>query len=152
MSTRTHASSAAKTSLDELAPVAEDEAHRAVEVVAPLLDAARAEQMAGRVLLLMSEETWLRTCAILMSGGAPDPSAQRPERLDKAEPADVGPTAALTVSIEEAAKMLGISRSQAYALANRGILPTLNLGGRQKRVSIRAIEEILAGRDPRSRA
>jgi len=39
-------------------------------------------------------------------------------------------TRPLTVSVEEAAHLLGISRGHAYALVNRGEIPSLRLGRR----------------------
>jgi excisionase family DNA binding protein len=51
----------------------------------------------------------------------------------------------LTVRVEEAARLLGISRGSAYALAARGELPgALRLGGRIV-VSRAALERALAG-------
>ena len=51
-----------------------------------------------------------------------------------------------TVSIEVAAKMLGISRNLAYTLARRGELPgCLPLGRKRLVVSKLAIEKLLQG-------
>jgi excisionase family DNA binding protein len=52
---------------------------------------------------------------------------------------------ALTISVEEAARRLGIGRTLAYELASRGELPgAVRLGGRIV-VSERAIENIGSG-------
>jgi excisionase family DNA binding protein len=40
------------------------------------------------------------------------------------------PTDPLTVSVDEAARLLGISRGHAYALVNQGAIPSLRLGRR----------------------
>lgn len=40
------------------------------------------------------------------------------------------PMPPLTYSIDEAAHLLGISKSQAYALAHKGEIPTVRLGKR----------------------
>jgi excisionase family DNA binding protein len=52
-----------------------------------------------------------------------------------------------TVSVELAARLLGVSRSTAYALARQGALtdavPVLRLGGRRYRVPIRPLAEAL---------
>lgn len=66
----------------------------------------------------------------------------------------------LTVSVEEAAKLLGISRGLAYELVARGELPSLRLG-RRRVVPLVGIHELIgdacarndkteepAGRDP----
>ena len=50
----------------------------------------------------------------------------------------------LTLSVEEAARLLGISRALAYALVRRGDLPRLQLG-RRVVVPRRALEELVAG-------
>lgn len=50
----------------------------------------------------------------------------------------------LTLSVEEAAQMLGISRALAYELVRRGDLPRLQLG-RRIVVPRRALEELVAG-------
>jgi len=49
----------------------------------------------------------------------------------------------LTLSVEEAALMLGISRALAYELVRRGDLPRLRLG-RRIVVPRRALEELVA--------
>jgi excisionase family DNA binding protein len=54
------------------------------------------------------------------AGGDPPPD----------NPAAAKPTRPLTVSVEEAAHLLGISRGHAYALVNRGEIPSLRLGRR----------------------
>lgn len=48
----------------------------------------------------------------------------------------------LTVSVEEAARLLGISRGHAYALVNRREIPSLRLG-RRIVVPLRAIDRLL---------
>jgi excisionase family DNA binding protein len=50
----------------------------------------------------------------------------------------------LTMTVEEAAVALGISRGLAYDLVRRGELPHLRLG-RRLVVPVRAIETLLAG-------
>ncbi len=40
------------------------------------------------------------------------------------------PEEKLTITVEEAAKRLGISRASAYSLANQGQLPVIRLGRR----------------------
>lgn len=40
------------------------------------------------------------------------------------------PIERLTLSVEEAGKVLGISRATAYSLANQGLLPIIKLGKR----------------------
>lgn len=58
--------------------------------------------------------------------------------------------AALTVTIPEAAKLLGISRNLAYLAAARGEIPTLKVG---RRVLVpRAALEQLLGSPPRNEA
>ncbi len=58
------------------------------------------------------------------------------------------PLGAVTVSVSEAARMLGISRSAAFSRAKRGELapgvPVLGLGPRLSRVSRMQLEEYLA--------
>lgn len=57
---------------------------------------------------------------------------------------------ALTVSVPEAARMLGISRNLAYMAAARGEIPTLKVG---KRVLVpRAALERLLNSPPRNEA
>lgn len=48
--------------------------------------------------------------------------------------------ARLGVSVTEAAKLLGISRNQAYELAKRDDFPSLNIGGRIV-ISLRGLED-----------
>ena len=55
----------------------------------------------------------------------------------------------LTITVEEAAKELGISRALAYEMARTGRLPTLRFG-RRLVVPRRAIERLLE--DPRTPA
>jgi excisionase family DNA binding protein len=49
----------------------------------------------------------------------------------------------LTITVEEAAELLGVSRSLAYNLVRRNELPSLRLG-RRVVVPVRALEEMLA--------
>ena len=49
----------------------------------------------------------------------------------------------LTVSVEEAASMLGISRALAYTLVNRSELPSIRLG-RRRVIPLAALERVLA--------
>ena len=51
----------------------------------------------------------------------------------------------LTVKIEDAAKILGISRALAYELANRGELPGVLRLGHRFVVSLSALENALLG-------
>lgn len=39
-------------------------------------------------------------------------------------------TEAETISVQEAAKRLGVGKNQAYAAAHRGEIPTIKIGGR----------------------
>jgi excisionase family DNA binding protein len=55
------------------------------------------------------------------------PQVMRPARLDNARFDD---PQRLTVSVEEAGRILGISRGAAYARAGDGTLPTIRLGKR----------------------
>jgi excisionase family DNA binding protein len=48
-----------------------------------------------------------------------------------------------TVSLEEAAKILGISRGHAYAAAKKGGLPTIRIGSRWL-VPVAALDRLLA--------
>ena len=48
----------------------------------------------------------------------------------------------LTYSVEEASRLLGISRSHAYLLTETGELPCIRLGSR-KRIAALAIEQLL---------
>ena len=58
----------------------------------------------------------------------------------------VSKTDRLTLSISEAAVMLGISRNLAYELARRGELPgTIKLGQKRLVISRIAIERLLQG-------
>ena len=52
-------------------------------------------------------------------------------------------TTRLTVSVEEAASMLGISRALAYTLVNRSELPSIRLG-RRRVIPLAALERVLA--------
>ena len=52
-------------------------------------------------------------------------------------------TTRLTVSVEEAAAMLGISRALAYTLVNRSELPSIRLG-RRRVIPLAALERVLA--------
>jgi excisionase family DNA binding protein len=48
----------------------------------------------------------------------------------------------LTMSVEEASEALGISRSLAYELVRRGVLPSLRLG-RRIVVPVRALDDLV---------
>jgi excisionase family DNA binding protein len=48
----------------------------------------------------------------------------------------------VTLSIDEAAAMLGISRAHAYELVRRGVLPRLQLG-RRVVIPMKALEEFV---------
>ena len=50
----------------------------------------------------------------------------------------------LTMSIEEAAKVLGVGRNFCYELAKTGQLPTIRLGSRRLVVPRIALEKMLA--------
>jgi excisionase family DNA binding protein len=50
----------------------------------------------------------------------------------------------LTVSVEKAAKLLGISRASAYTYAKAGVLPSVRLGTRLL-VPKAALDRLLAG-------
>jgi len=69
------------------------------------------------------------------------PAGQRPSGFETCEGGH-GPT--LTVTVEEAARLLGISRTLAYELVTRGELPHLRLG-RRIVVSRRALELMVDG-------
>ena len=49
----------------------------------------------------------------------------------------------LTVTVEEAGRMLGVSRSLAFQLARQGVIPTIRLGERRLVVPKIAIERML---------
>lgn len=49
----------------------------------------------------------------------------------------------LAISVEQAAKLLGIGRSTAYALKSRGEIPTFVFGGKTL-VPVQALREIVA--------
>jgi len=55
----------------------------------------------------------------------------------------------LTLKVEEAGRLLGISRSHAYDLIREGVIPSLRLG-RRIVVPRRAIDAMLAGETPES--
>lgn len=50
--------------------------------------------------------------------------------MSKKSQGNLAPSDRLTIRVEEAAKLLGISRGAAYARANDGSLPTIRLGKR----------------------
>jgi hypothetical protein len=52
-----------------------------------------------------------------------------PKNLERANQTDPEP---LTVNIDDAARMLGISRSAAYNYARDGSLPTIRIGGAKR--------------------
>lgn len=53
-------------------------------------------------------------------------------------------TPPLAVSLQEAARLLGISKSLAYKLAATGEIPTIKMGERRKIVPLAAIEKLIA--------
>jgi len=55
---------------------------------------------------------------------------RRASQLDDESREKAGDSHCLTFSVEEAARILGISRGTAYALARHGSLPTIRLGRR----------------------
>lgn len=50
-----------------------------------------------------------------------------------------------TVSVEQAARYLGVSRAYGYAMARGGLLPTIKLGTRRVRVPTAALLRMLEG-------
>jgi excisionase family DNA binding protein len=52
----------------------------------------------------------------------------------------------LTVSVEQAARLLGISRGLAYDLARQGKIPVVRAGQKRLLVSRVALEDFLAGK------
>lgn len=54
-----------------------------------------------------------------------------------------------TVTIEEAARILGIGRASAYEAARTGQIPTLRLGAKRLVVPKRALEKLLERADAR---
>lgn len=50
----------------------------------------------------------------------------------------------LAITVEEAGKLLGISRNLAYQLAKQGILPTIRLGERRLLVPVHALKQLLS--------
>ena len=50
----------------------------------------------------------------------------------------------LTVTVEQAAEMLGVSRNSAYALAKNGTLPVVKLG-RRLVVPKKRLDDLLSG-------
>lgn len=54
------------------------------------------------------------------------------------------PSKPLAVSLPEAARLLGISKSLAYKLAASGEIPTIGMGERRKIVPMAAIEKLIA--------
>ncbi|OBF70421.1 DNA-binding protein [Mycobacterium sp. 852002-51613_SCH5001154] len=50
-----------------------------------------------------------------------------------------------TLSIEQAARYLGVSRAYGYAMAREGRLPTIKLGERRVRVPALALLKLLEG-------
>jgi excisionase family DNA binding protein len=69
----------------------------------------------------------------------------RDDHRDRKAPSQK-PGRRLTVSVEEAAELLGISRGHAYALVNRGEIPSLRLG-RRVVVPLVALHRLLNGPD-----
>ena len=58
----------------------------------------------------------------------------------------------LTMSVEEAAKVLGVGRNFCYELAKTGQLPTIRLGARRLVVPRVALEKMLETVDSRPKA
>lgn len=56
---------------------------------------------------------------------------------------DTTPTKPLAVSLPEAARLLGISKSLAYKLAASGEIPTISMGERRKIVPMVALEKLV---------
>jgi len=54
-------------------------------------------------------------------------------------------TEKLTLSVEEAAKILGIGRNLCFRLCRQGKIPCLSLGQKRLRVPKAAIEKLLQG-------
>ena len=50
-----------------------------------------------------------------------------------------------TISVERAGQFLGVSRAYAYDMARSGVLPTIALGARRKRVPSAALLRMLEG-------
>lgn len=50
-----------------------------------------------------------------------------------------------TISVEQAARYLGVSRAYAYQMARGGRLPTIQLGARRVRVPALALLKMLGG-------
>jgi len=53
-------------------------------------------------------------------------------------------TKPLAVGLQEAARLLGISKSLAYKLAATGEIPTVSMGERRRIVPMAAIEKLVA--------
>jgi len=70
---------------------------------------------------------------------------QRILRYEPAKSVPRPPAERLTLSVDEAALLLGVSRQSAYAAARAGELPVLRLG-RRILVVRKALDELLAGR------
>jgi excisionase family DNA binding protein len=49
----------------------------------------------------------------------------------------------LLYRISEAAEVLGISRVKCYELANRGVIPTVRLGGGSIRVPVQGLRQMI---------
>lgn len=58
---------------------------------------------------------------------------------------DLSTAERLTISIPQAAKMLGIGRNQAYEAAARGEIPIIRIGKKRKVVPLAAFERMLRG-------
>lgn len=59
-----------------------------------------------------------------------------------------------TVSVERAGEYVGVSRTYAYQMARKGLLPTIKLGSRRVRVPTAALARMLSGEswEPQSAA
>jgi excisionase family DNA binding protein len=83
---------------------------------------------------------------VAMAGGVMGSAPSLPSRQSGLEPANRVTVSAAsqraTLSIAEAAKSLGVSRTYAYQLARAGQIPTFKLGGRIV-VPVRKLEELV---------
>lgn len=59
-------------------------------------------------------------------------------------PAKTNQTPPLAVGLQEAARLLGISKALAYKLAATGEIPTVAIGEKRKIVPMAAIEKLVA--------
>lgn len=54
-------------------------------------------------------------------------------------------TERLTYSVAEAAELLGVSTQHVYALIREGVLQTVELGPKRKRISVKWLHEYVDG-------